>query len=89
MKPGDLVTFEVREPRRDAAPVMYRTVGTVIEVHPGLGDNGEALVIVKPLRLYCYVYGHHTLGRFLPPRPVAVCALSELSQLFTFEELTQ
>jgi len=81
--PGDLVTWESKSPRRDAAPVMHRYMGTVIREHQDVRDADGYFVHVKPVRCFVYVFGYHKLGRHVPVFEVGASS-SELSHLFNF-----
>lgn len=81
--PGDLVTWESKSLRKDAAPVMHRYMGTVIREHQDVRDADGYFVHVKPVRCFVYVFGYHTLGRHTPVFEVGASS-SELSHLFNF-----
>lgn len=62
-------------------PVMHRHIGIVEQVFT---DVSPTLLLLKPVRHFCYVLGYHGLGRYLPARLVC-CALDECYPLFTLE----
>ena len=79
VKTDDLIITTVREVRANAAPVLYRTIARVLEVHEKI-----KFVVAKPLRVRCWVGDHFDLGRDLPPSRAPIgYALDEVSPLFT------
>ena len=78
---GTLVVVGEHEKRDPYTPVMHRHIGVVERVFT---DVSPTLLMLKPVRHFCYVLGYHELGRYLPAHLVR-CALDECYPLFTLE----
>jgi hypothetical protein len=78
-QPGTLVVVGQHETRRGAEPVMHRTICKVVYV---VDDVQPTLLLLEPLRRFCYVLGYHELGRYIPAH-VHCCAVDECYPLFT------